>query len=277
MHRIFFAAALFCSAALAQTPLKDYGDHKDPALFTRLPNFFLVDENAVTVKEFDSHDFQVQGKDPQKVEGKLTTYNYTYGGAAGKAEGAARIIRNYQNAALRIGGKVVYDNAWGTTIKIDKGGKETWVEVSCSSNHDDYELVIVEKVAMQQDVVANAEALKGGIAEDGHAIVSGIFFDTAKSEVKPESEAALKEVVKFLQANPSVKVWVVGHTDSVGTADSNVALSNARAASVIKALAQMGIAAARMAPHGAGPFMPVASNKKEEGRARNRRVELVEQ
>lgn len=116
------------------------------------------------------------------------------------------------------------------------------------------------------------------MAEVGHVEVPGIYFDFGKSEVKPESKPALEQVAALLQANPSMRVWVVGHTDSVGSAESNVALSNARAASVIRVLTQqMGIASRRLAPHGAGPYAPVASNKTEEGRAKNRRVELVEQ
>jgi outer membrane protein OmpA-like peptidoglycan-associated protein len=131
---------------------------------------------------------------------------------------------------------------------------------------------------MQQDVVANAAALQGGLAQEGHVAVPGIFFDFNKSDVKPESQPALEEVAKLLKTNPSMRVWVVGHTDNVGSPESNVTLSNARAAAVIKALTQqMGIEPKRLAPHGAGPFAPVATNKTEEGRARNRRVELVEQ
>ena len=139
-----------------------------------------------------------------------------------------------------------------------------------------YTLVIVEVQKMQQDVVANADALKSGLADSGHVEVPGIFFDTAKSVLKPESDAALNEIAKLLQANPALKVWVVGHTDAVGSPDSNMALSNARAASVIQALTQKnGIDAKRLAPFGAGPYAPVASNDSEEGRAKNRRVELV--
>jgi len=140
-----------------------------------------------------------------------------------------------------------------------------------------YTLLIVEVQKMQQDVVANADALKSGLADAGHVEVPGIFFDTAKSDIKPESQPAIQEVVKMLKASPAVKVWVVGHTDNVGTADANVALSNARAASVVKALAAGGIDARRLTPHGDGPFSPVAANTTDEGRARNRRVELVAQ
>ena len=105
----------------------------------------------------------------------------------------------------------------------------------------------------------------------------GIFFDTAKSDIKPESQPAIQEVVKMLKGSPALKVWVVGHTDNVGTADANVALSNARAASVAKALAAAAIDARRLTAHGDGPFAPVSANTTDEGRARNRRVELVAQ
>ena len=131
---------------------------------------------------------------------------------------------------------------------------------------------------MQQDIVADAAALKGGLAQDGHIVVPGILFDFGKADVKPESEGALKEIAKMLQANPATKVWVVGHTDYVGSAEANVALSNARAAAVVRALTtQMGIDPKRLAAFGNGPYAPVASNKTDEGRARNRRVELVAQ
>ncbi|MBZ5628087.1 MAG: OmpA family protein [Acidobacteriia bacterium] len=130
---------------------------------------------------------------------------------------------------------------------------------------------------MQQDVVANAAAFQSGLKENGHVEVPGIFFDFGKSEIKPESEPALKEVAKLLQSNPALKVWVVGHTDNVGSVDGNMTLSGARAAAVVKALVQKGIDARRLAPHGAGPYAPVASNASDGGRAHNRRVELVAQ
>ena len=112
---------------------------------------------------------------------------------------------------------------------------------------------------MKQDVVADAEALKAGLQATGHMELKGIFFDTGKADLKPESEAALKEVARMLQQSGALKVWVVGHTDSVGTAESNLALSTARAASVVKYLTgTSGIAAKRLGSFGAGPYAPVA-------------------
>ena len=129
-----------------------------------------------------------------------------------------------------------------------------------------YELHIVERGQMKQDVVADAGALQSGLKESGHVEVPGILFDFGKAEIKPESEAALNEVVKPLQGNPAWKVWVVGHTDNVGTVESNVTLSGARSAAVLKASAQKGINAPRMAPHGAGPFRWPATRATKDGR-----------
>jgi outer membrane protein OmpA-like peptidoglycan-associated protein len=108
--------------------------------------------------------------------------------------------------------------------------------------------------------------------------VPGIFFDTGKSELKPESAAAVGEVAKLLKADAALKVYVVGHTDNVAALELNLRLSQARAEAVMQALmSQHGIAAARLAARGVGPLAPVASNDNEEGRAKNRRVELVKQ
>jgi outer membrane protein OmpA-like peptidoglycan-associated protein len=184
-------------------------------------------------------------------------------------------MRNYQSAAAKLGGKVLWEDGYRTTILISKDGKETWVEVNPVPNGYAYTLRIMERQAMEQKVVAGAAEFKAGLAESGHVEVPGIFFDTAKAEIKPESDSALKEVVKLLQGEPALKVWVVGHTDNTGVEDANVTLSQARATAVVKALVGLGIPAARLSAHGAGPYAPVAENKTDAGRAKNRRVELV--
>jgi len=129
---------------------------------------------------------------------------------------------------------------------------------------------------MRQDVVAGAEEWKSDLGATGHAAVYGINFDTDKTEIKPGSEKALKEIVRLLQLDPRLNVRVVGHTDSAGDLAHNMALSEARAKAVAAALTtQYGVAAARLSAHGCGPLAPVSSNDTEAGRAKNRRVELV--
>ncbi len=141
----------------------------------------------------------------------------------------------------------------------------------------EYDLTIIEKEAMKQEVAIDAAAMASSIADSGSVAIYGINFDTAKSDIKPESEPAIDEIAKLLTSNPTLKVYIVGHTDMVGDAASNVKLSQARAQSVIGALvSKHGIAAARLLAFGNGPYAPVASNKTDDGRAKNRRVELVE-
>ena len=119
--------------------------------------------------------------------------------------------------------------------------------------------------------------MRNDLADTGETIVHGIFFDTASSTIKPESEPALVEMVKLLNGSPALKVYVVGHTDNVGSLESNLKLSSDRAASVVKAISARGVAASRLKSAGAGPYSPVASNDTDGGRAKNRRVEFVKQ
>jgi len=271
---ILFAAG----AAFSQRGMKDFAGAKDPALFTRMPNFYILNPESAVIKEFDSYSFWVQGEktsERKPVEGRMAAYKYFFNASSGASPSAIQIVRNYQNAAKPLGGKVLFESRNLTTILISKGGTETWVEVASVPTGTEYTLRIVERQNMEQSVTANAAAMQTGLSQTGHVEVPGIFFDTGKSEVKPESEAALKEIAKLLATEPALKVWVVGHTDNTGLEDANIALSQARAAAVVKSLIQMGVAAARLAPHGAGPYAPVAENKTEEGRAKNRRVELV--
>jgi outer membrane protein OmpA-like peptidoglycan-associated protein len=163
-----------------------------------------------------------------------------------------------------------------STILLNKGDKELWMEVHTNVGYE-YDLTIIEKEAMKQEVVLDAAAMASDIADSGSVAIYGINFDTASSVIKPESEPAIDEIAKLLTSNPTLKVYIVGHTDMVGDAASNVKLSQARAQSVITALvSKHGIAAARLLAFGAGPYAPVATNLTDEGRAKNRRVELVQ-
>jgi OOP family OmpA-OmpF porin len=279
------AAAMLLVAALpcAAQQKPDVPGSKDPALLTRMPGFYIEEYRE---SQFDAHEFVVQKGNStanQRVEGHLTYWRYDIIPGTATPPSWLQIARNYQNAVQRLGGKQMYDagprNNYDSTFLISKNGADTWIELQPRGRSDGsgmYTLLIVEVQKMQQDVVANADALKSGLADSGHVEVPGILFDFGKSELKPESQAAIQEIAKLLQSNPALKLWVVGHTDAVGSAESNVTLSNARAAAVIQALTERnGIDPKRLAPFGAGPYAPVASNDSEDGRARNRRVELV--
>jgi outer membrane protein OmpA-like peptidoglycan-associated protein len=270
-------AILFVSTAFtAATQMTDYKGYKDPALFTRMPHYFLSTEDSLVDKPFEAFEFTVKNG-TQSVEGRHLHYTYSFDESAGTSPGFLQIVRNYEAAARKIGGEILSDDVRRTTIRIARNGQETWVALEAFNEGKEYELNIIERQLMKQDVVADAAALRAGLTANGHVEVPGILFDFGKSDIKPESEPALAQVAALLQANAALKAWVVGHTDNVGSSETNLTLSSARAAAVVKALTQRGIDAKRLAPHGAGPFAPVASNSTDEGRARNRRVELVAQ
>ena len=140
-------------------------------------------------------------------------------------------------------------------------------------------LDVVETGEMEQRMVlVEAEAMAKALTETGRIALYGIYFDTDSAAVKPESKETLDEIAKLLNADAELKLYVVGHTDNQGAYDYNTSLSARRAESVAAELtAAYGIAAARLKPAGVGLLAPVASNDSEEGRALNRRVELVRQ
>ncbi|BCH67524.1 membrane protein (plasmid) [Agrobacterium vitis] len=139
-------------------------------------------------------------------------------------------------------------------------------------------LQILEGRAMKTgEVTADAQAMSDGLAKTGHIALYGIQFETDSAALKAESDKTLAQMAEFLTQDVSRKVYIVGHTDSSGALERNMNLSQARAAAVVKALtAKFGIDSDRLQPKGIGPYAPVASNANDAGRAKNRRVEMVE-
>lgn len=256
---------------------EDASGCKDPALFTRMPGFHIYN---CEVLQFDRFEFPLKDGKTQTVEGERTQVNY-YADDGIKLPSGLQVIRNYTQAAKAVGGQVVHEFEDGGTeysiMKIEKNGILTWAQVGAASNGM-YTLNMVSVQAMKQDVTADAATMASSLRTSGKVALYGIYFDTDKAELKPESDAALGEISKLLKKDAALKIYVVGHTDGSGNFDHNVKLSQARAQSVISALInRFGIPSARLKPFGCGPVSPVASNQSENGRARNRRVELVAQ
>ncbi|MEO8400153.1 MAG: OmpA family protein [Ignavibacteriaceae bacterium] len=159
----------------------------------------------------------------------------------------------------------------GGTAYAIFGGKEY------SKDKKIYMLDIIEETKMDNDLITiNADEMLKGIKAEGKIALYGIYFDTDKWDVKPESEPTLKEIVSLLKNDPLLNIYVVGHTDMQGKFDHNIELSKKRADSVVKELTEKyGINKNRLTPDGVGPLVPIASNVTEEGRKKNRRVELV--
>jgi OmpA-OmpF porin, OOP family len=259
------------TAAQVQTDTRDCKEHP---LFTRMPTYWIhnCDDRA-----YDSYSFKVGQNKAETIEGHLLKVSYYPQARAKEKPSDLQIIRNHEAAMKALGGTVLWSDKGIMTGTLHRDGKEFWITVTADFTGK-YSVISVERQAMAQDVVANADALARGLKETGHVVVNGILFDTGKTDLKPESQAAIAEVAKLLKADPSLKLYVVGHTDNVGDLESNMHLASGRADAVVKSLVSThGIPAARLKPFGNGPYAPVASNDAETGRAKNRRVELVKQ
>lgn len=247
---------------------------KDHPLLTRMPNFYIYN---CSNKDYDKVPFINEKEEEIVVEGKFyrAEYNIKEGS---KAPSSLQIKRNYENAIKKIGGNLLYDTLNHIYLTLKKDNIFFWVIVETCDNGECYYLTVVEKKEMAQDVVADAKSFLSDLKSTGHTSVYGIYFDTDKADIKPESEKAISEIAKLLKENPDLKVYIVGHTDNTGTLEHNLKLSKDRAERVLKELVEKyNIPQNRLSAQGLGPLSPVSSNKKEEGRAKNRRVEIVEQ
>lgn len=259
-------AAQFCAAQA------DAKGCKDSPLIQRFPGSVI---DACHETGFDGYNFDVtvgKANTNKRVEGEFHQWYYNW---PRDTASKSLVVRNLNHALKAAGWTFDYDSGDYGDFTVQMG--KTWIEIEVSGGGGYKQTIIVEK-GMEQMVTATAAALEGGLTASGHAVVNGVLFDTGKADVKPESKPALDEVAKLLKQNPALKVYVVGHTDNVGALAANVDLSKRRAAAVMIALTtQYGISATRLAAYGDGPYAPIATNDSEDGRALNRRVELVKQ
>ncbi len=271
-HLFLFLFLLACFAPIFAQ--EDVEGSKDSPLFTRMPGYHIYRYDDL---QFDKYEFRVSDSKTQIVEGHHLLIMYDLNNNV-QAPSPLQIGRNYINAIKKIGGQLVYefqDPGEDVVLKVIKNGTEVWAYITANGSGS-YSINLVEKQAMNQDVVADANSLMNSLKETGKVALYGIYFDTGKSTLKPESDPTLKEMTKLLNANPDLKLYVVGHTDNVGVYETNMRLSVERALAVVNALvSKYSVNAARLTACGDGPTSPVATNDTEEGKALNRRVELV--
>lgn len=275
---------LLCAVLLGLPALAadDMAGAKDHPLLSRYPDSHIVEYQ----QNYNALQFAIGSQDgaPQRqtVEGEATQIRYFHN-ALEHQPSPLQLLRNYQNAIESIGGEVLYErlpqdgDGGETTLRVNSGGKTVWVRVEpeiFSAPTQSYQLLIVEVAAMQQLVTANQ--LLDELNRKGF-IALYINFDSGKAELKADGQATVAEIASMLQATPALRLAIEGHTDSQGQAAANKLLSEQRAQSVMDALVGAGIGAQRLSAAGFGQERPVADNRSEEGRAKNRRVELVKQ
>ncbi|HVX67504.1 MAG TPA: OmpA family protein [Bryobacteraceae bacterium] len=209
------------------------------------------------------------------MEGEVEQLSYT----CPSNMGPLQILRNMQNAFRAAGYQHVYTGKYSSTRHFHtvRNGPQ-WISIATDLNGDpSYNFTAVRVKEVEQQLEATAEAWTSTLEKSGRISVYGINFDTGKATLKPESEAVLAKLQEVLQNNPEWHVLVEGHTDNVGTSAANLALSKQRAEAVVAWLVAKGIEKPRLSAAGYGDKRPAADNNTDEGRAKNRRVDIVKQ
>ncbi|HSO74844.1 MAG TPA: DUF4892 domain-containing protein, partial [Blastocatellia bacterium] len=280
---------------------QDIRNSQDHPLITRYPGQKIINFDT---KEFDRYNLVLSVDKtgaPEKIkplEGKVT--RIMYGNPAGRS--TLELFRNFEGALKQASAQILFTcegTDCGTPIrwqringirsmggqihnryvagKLMKSGAEVYVSIFIGGQFT--QLDVVELKPMESGlVVVDSDALERDIEREGHVAVYAILFDTGQSRIKPESSSVLNEIGKLMKRRSDLRLYVVGHTDSTGSFEANMQLSQDRAAAVVQSLvSQHGIAISRLKGNGVGPLAPVASNATEDGKSRNRRVELVAQ
>jgi len=302
-------------APLCQVRAQDVSGSRDHPLFSRVQGSTIIkyeqksfDELVLPLGEFKFFDgvFEEQ----KRVEGAITRIGYRLPSGRSTLE----VIRSYEQAITGHDGEILFecsgesecgngfdnglndlpgeealfsaetvdeDNQRYLAAKLDSPQGEVYVMVytyyQYSTERPFIRLRIVETGGKQEQLVTlNADALMQELNQTGHVAVRGIYFDSDKATLRPESEPALREMAKLLNNNPELEVYLVGHTDNTGEFDYNMKLSQWRSKAVGDYLiGNLNVDRGQLATHGVGPLAPVASNDTEAGRQKNRRVEMV--
>lgn len=245
-------------------------------LFNMLPNHYL---DGCDEKEFDVLKVNVVDKDGAWVKhekrGYLLETFYTFDGDFEKRPSNPMIFKNYIDAVISKGGAVIYESKSLVFLQLKLGGESWWIQVK-SDQSGTYSVTSVREQPMNQYIVLSAEDIAREINASGKATFYGIYFDTDKVEIKPESKETLEQMANYLNSNPDVTVYLVGHTDNTGSIEHNQMLSEKRAEAVIKELVDShNVNGSRLKAYGVASLSPVSNNSSEEGKSKNRRVEMV--
>lgn len=283
-----FVTCLFVGSALAaSSPVLASDDCKPHSLFTPMSGYHVY---SCESSDFDAKEIPMQMISDH--EAKMETVEGIYEYVVFQVDDGTpvssplKILRNHLNAAKEKGATVVMEpgarshavSEWVdiqqqiATLRMTHGGREYLVHLGSVNDGEYYGIASISHEAMAQEISVNE--LLEQFDKQGFLALE-VHFDTAKASIRPESSAILDQATALLKQAASVKVEIGGHTDNVGAADANMTLSQLRAESVRTALVERGIAADRLTARGYGATAPVADNRSEDGRTRNRRVELV--
>jgi len=262
-----------CSIAFSQKRMQC----KDHPLFPNRMNDYYISKCKVNADSFQ-FNFLEGGNDMITKEGLKTSLRYDFNTLSRHTKPRALdIIKNYESTSNRKGGSTIFLNEREAiaVFKIMRNGQEyAWAKIQCGgpNKNEYYELTIVEIEGIKKYTTANEILTNLNITGSMPLYIN---FDTGEAIVKSESYQIIDQLAQMLKENPKIKIRIEGHTDNVGTPDINKKLSKNRAIAVMKELVARGIKKSRLSTKGWGQEQPLAENITEDGKAKNRRIEIV--
>jgi OmpA-OmpF porin, OOP family len=243
---------------------------KDHPMFNRMPNFYIIECS----KNYGLADLAMSNGESKSIEGYKTYIRYEFNTESGQETPSFfQVFKNYENALKKYGVKRIYLASQYGTLFFKTEGKSVWIGIEAPGETAGWcSLTIMEIEEMKQEI--KASEMLDALNKDGH-IALYINFETGKSGIKPESQSIIDQIAEMLSANAELKVSIEGHTDNVGSAASNQTLSESRANAVLAAIVMKGIEKTRLSAKGWGQTKPIADNSTDDGKAQNRRVEIV--
>ena len=279
-NRLFLLAAAMLVATTFPAIAQEVTEHP---LIRPFPGS-TFDERRSEQFNFGEYEFRV-GTPPRDyttetvrgVKRSLRYFLYHADGSPNRDVSQVEYFENYKAAALERGGQVKWeDRHYGLVFTIPReDGGITWCHVQVSVSAARTSLEIIDEEPLTTSLEFSPAQMMEALDADGSIALYGILFDFDKATLQQSSAKQLQDVLTLLHTNPSLRLEIQGHTDSDGSAEYNLQLSQRRAESVRQYLLLFGVDPSRLQAKGYGETMPVAPNDSEENKARNRRVELV--
>ncbi len=251
---------------------------KEHEIIKGLKGFKLLKEKIEDYGEIEFTLKEGKKKVRKKIGGKYYEYKYISDEEKTEKVSLLSIIKNYKDEALKSKGEILSETKTAVNFRITlNSGKTIWCYVSASNSakKTTYTLRIVEEGEINKILKFGEEEIAEIIEKDGKISLYGIVFDKAKGDLRTESQEELFALVNLMKNNEELQIEIQGHTDSDGDDGYNLKLSQDRAENVKKFLELFGIEQERITAKGYGETVPIAENTTDEGKAKNRRVDIV--
>lgn len=272
------AGLILISSAWCLADSADSDDVKDPPGLPRFPGYVI---SGGVSRDNGSQDFNDGNGGTTTRDGAEWEINYSIKDGV-RVPGTGDLFKHFETAFKKKGGAVVFKkldaNGAEGVLKMPLRGKaERWVHLIINNDAQQMIVHVIDDRGFAPHSEVTAAEMAHSLERDGRVCLQGIVFEAGRDTLKPESDPVLAEISQLFLSDDNLKLTIEGHTDNVGNARTNLALSKKRAESVKRSLVARGVEAARLKTGGFGDAQPLSPNDTEAGQARNRRVELVKQ